>query len=260
MLQIAERELQEMRELVLKKNQELQKVATNRLHPEATISVDCEGGEDGEGGEGGEGGDTSADIIDDIMLLNEEVEVQDRHLTVTRRHLKALSEILKQARFEDICETDEHTASAELAIQLASEFTHLKQTEKKLHQVVTSLEGLRKELDPSATATPLRYMLQLPPQQSAQDEGEMQRWLHTLPDRLTGKTNCEMRLELSILRECCAFAERLEQRLAVFCGGALSMQARGRGGGGWEGLAEELAGVDFLPLQHHWMQAQFRWV
>lgn len=110
-----------------------------------------------------EAGNSPADLIDDIMLLNEEVEVQDAHVTSTRRKLQNLADILRQAQFEDIGKKEEYTASAELAMELVINFDRLKSLEEKLFKLVKSLGELQKRRDP--TATPLHYMLQVPPSQ-----------------------------------------------------------------------------------------------
>lgn len=83
---------------------------------------------------------------------------------------------------------------------------------------------------------------------------ERGRWLHLLPDRLTGKTNCEMRLELLLLKECYKYGVALQERLTAFYNRAMVAH------GGWELLMEELAGCDFTPLQDNWLTDEFRCV
>lgn len=69
-----------------------------------------------------------------------------------------------------------------------------------------------------------------------------QRWVHTLPDRLTAKTNCELRLELTLLKEFLHFAQCLKEKLESFYSQATSQHS-------WEQLVEGLASLDFQPLQ-----------
>ena len=81
---------------------------------------------------------------------------------------------------------------------------------------------------------------------------ERESWLHVLPDRLTGKTNTEMRLELLLLKESYRYGVALQERLAAFYNRAMLAH------GGWELLMEELASCDFTPLQDNWLTAEFR--
>ena len=197
-------------------------------------------------------GTSPADLIDDIMLLDEEVEVMDAHTSIVRRRLKNLAGTIMNAQYEDIGERDEHRASAELALELLSRFSQLKNMEFKLHDLVRSLEGLRKRHN--YRGAPLQYMLQLPPLKSKEEIEEKKTWLHALQDKLTGKSNCEMSVEVLLLQENCRYAEQLEQRVATLYRRALTSH------GGWEQLLDELAGYDFIPLQDHWMQAEFRYI
>lgn len=116
---------------------------------------------DKEGEEGG-GEDPVADLIDDIMLLNEEVESQDGHVTTMRRHLHSLAEVLQDAHLEELGERDEHAAAAKLALELVKTYSQLKTLEAKLLEQLQSI-GDQTNRDP--LSTPLPYMLQLPPTQ-----------------------------------------------------------------------------------------------
>ena len=167
-----------------------------------------------------EEGVSPGDVIDDIMLLNEEVEVLDEHVTIVRRQLKKLAEVISHAQYEDIGEQDEYEAAARLALELSSQYHHFKSLEAKLHEIVGSLEALRQEH--GFSDAPLQYMMQLPPLRAAavgeeRDRGgeEREAWLHTLSDRLTGKTNCEMRVEGCLLGEMVKYAEEMQQRWEV---------------------------------------------
>ena len=191
--QAEEEELKAKRELLLEKNRRLDSLDTEMQ----VVSLEAYGGES-EGEDELEGctreGNSSADLIDDIMLLNEEVEAMDAHLTAIRKQLQSLAEVVKSGQREDIGERDEYQAAAELAFELVSNFRRLKELESKLHEVVKSLEELRKKQNFSDT--PLPYTLQLPPLQSPGELELRGAWLHTLPDKLTGKTNCEMQVRV----------------------------------------------------------------
>ena len=116
---------------------------------------------DKEGEEGGEENPV-ADLIDDIMLLNEEVESQDGHVTTMRRHLHSLAEVLQEAHLEELGERDEHVAATKLALELVKTYSQLKTLEAKLLEQLQSI-GDQTSRDP--LSTPLPYMLQLPPAQ-----------------------------------------------------------------------------------------------
>ena len=112
--------------------------------------------------EDGGGEDPVADLIDDIMLLNEEVESQDGHVTTMRRHLHSLAEVLQEAHLEEMGERDEHAVAAKLALELIKTYSQLKTLEAKLLEQLQSI-GDQTSRDP--LSTPLPYMLQLPPTQ-----------------------------------------------------------------------------------------------
>ena len=149
-IQVNEEELKQNRELLLEKNRKLDDptISTPSLDPEEEME---------------DVGDEKSDLYDDIMMLNEEVELQDSHVCRVRGHLKKLGEVLRQAQNEDIGETDEYRASAELAVALVTQFAKYKGLERKLNKVVASITELQKKAE--VDATPLSYMLQLPPTQ-----------------------------------------------------------------------------------------------
>ena len=68
-----------------------------------------------------------------------------------------------------------------------------------------------------------------------------------MPDRLTEKTNCELRLELILAQEVVEFGHLLQEKLKILHSHTLSQQ-------GWGALMEELASLDFQPLQEYWME------
>ena len=110
----------------------------------------------------GKEGEPVADLIDDIMLLNEEVESQDGHVTTMRRHLHNLAEVLQEAHLEELGERDEYVAATKLALELVKTYSQLKILEANLLEQLQSI-GDQTSRDP--LSTPLPYMLQLPPAQ-----------------------------------------------------------------------------------------------
>ena len=79
---------------------------------------------------------------------------------------------------------------------------------------------------------------------------ERQRWIHMLPDRLTAKTNCEMRVELVLTREAVLYGQSLQEKLGLLSTQSLSHQ-------GWEQLLEQLATLDFQLLQELYTEAGY---
>ena len=158
-------------------------------------------------------GESPGDVINEIISLNEEVDDLDEDVTLIRSQVKKLAGIISHAQYEDIGEEDEYEAAAKIATDLSSDYLHFKSVETKLHEIIQSLEELRQE--GSLSDTPLQYIMQLPPMRAGdkkEEGGEKGVWLHTLPDRLTGKTNCEMRVEHCLLKEMITYAEELQQR------------------------------------------------
>lgn len=236
-----ERELEGKREQLLEKNALFAAL-------EKTQAQEVGGAEDGEDPSGGI---SPVDLVDDIMLLNEEVEMLDGHVTMLRRCTRQLSEVHRSTSFEDVDEGAAQRTSAALALQLASCYSRLKSLDWQLRELVASLENQRKQH--AFSDTPLQYALQLPPPTERSEVEERRAWLHTLPDRLTGKTNCEMRVELLVLESSCRVAEELQISLT-------SLQSSTNSGHvHWEGLLDELASYDFSPLHDQWLlKATFR--
>ena len=68
--------------------------------------------------------------------------------------------------------------------------------------------------------------------------------MHVLPDRLTAKSSCELRVELAVAEEMVRHGETLQREL-----GGLYSHALSRLGQGWEVSVEKLAALDFQLLQ-----------
>ena len=175
-VQVKEVELKCKRELLLEKNQKLDAISStaNRLDPEESKDKNVEE-------------DPLSELVDDIMLLNEEVESQDSHVTTLRRHLHSLADVLQQAHREELGERDEHQASAELALQLVKTYSQVKTLETKLLQ---QLESIGEQMSRDPLSTPLPYMLQLPPTQvriHGRNHESMQLLVHSLVHSLSRK-------------------------------------------------------------------------
>ena len=194
--------------------------------------------------------DSPTDIADDIMILNEEIETLDARVFSAAKRLGFLDKVVKNRIYEDMGELDEHESSIQLSRALVSAYEECKGLEAKLHSIATEFEVLRKRYN--FTDAPISYMVQLPPLRSPEEVGHNKRWLHLLPDQLTAKTNCEMELEVAILKDCCRHADKLHRHWTVLHNKALSSH------GNWEPLLDELAQFDLSPLHDQWMQASFR--
>ena len=204
------------RELLLEKNTTLGEFSNTSPPTTTANTLQLEPAEAEGDQQQDEVGESPTDVINDIMSLNEEVEVMDEDITLVRKQLKKLAEVISHAQYEDIGEEDEYEAAAKLSGELSSDYHNFKSVESKLHEIVRSFEQLRQEK--GFSDTPLQYMMQLPPLRDGEGGRkeragrEREEWLHTLTDRLTGKTNCEMRVEICLLQEMTNYAEELQQR------------------------------------------------
>lgn len=158
--------------------------------------------------------------------------------------------IVREAQTEEVGEKNKEIAAAQLAADLSSHFITLKSLEEEIHQLLSSLENQRRREE--SGGSPLSYMLQLPPPPSHVEVVEKSCWLHTLPDKLTGKTNCEMRLELGLMKECTEQAKAVHRRVYELLTWSQASHVD------WGRLLDELAMLDFATLRDDWMQLEFR--
>ena len=142
-MQAVEDTLAETRKLLLEKNQKLSPLPEAQRHVEKKAE-----------------GESSADLIEDMMLLNEEAEAKEEELARLKKHLRCLVSILQCARSEDMQQKNEHREAAELALQLVGKLAKYQQIVKDLNAMVDSV-GLSSKQD-GRLDTPLQYMLQLP--------------------------------------------------------------------------------------------------
>ena len=119
----------------------------------------------------------------------------------------------------------------------------MKELDTNIHSIITSLEDIRKSqhLD----STPLGYMLQLKP---SQDSKEIAEWVHVLGDRLTGKTNVEMRIENCILIGHLSIAQQLMDRV-----NEVYKWVQDTRGIDWERVLDQLVGLEFSVVRDDWM-------
>ena len=123
--------------------------------------------------------------------------------------------------------------------------------EEETHVSIQTLESIRGPED-----TPISYMLQMTP---AKDKGkakendkedETGKWVHLLSDRLTGKTNCEMRVELHLLEVAISHASQLTKRASEVC-----QWVRETRGFDWDHVTDELLGMDLSVFNDEWIKS-----
>lgn len=102
-----------------------------------------------------------------------------------------IDDILIKAQSEEIGEENSYKSAAIIATDLQRNFTEYKELQYSIYTLLSSLNN---------EGTPITYMLQIKPHPQGKDEmNEAIKWTHVLPDKLTGKTNVEMRVENILL-------------------------------------------------------------
>ena len=140
-----------------------------------------------------ESDDTTPDTLDDIMLLNNEVEQLDDHVTSLRQHLQSLTELSRRAQIEEVNNQVTVENCHRDARELLKVYREFKSGQFKLH------ECLEKAENSSEPDMGLAYLLQLPPLQNDKEITDVVSCLHLLPDRITAKTSLELAVEIKLL-------------------------------------------------------------
>ena len=141
-----------------------------------------------------ENDDTTPDILDDIMLLNNEVEQLDDHVTSLRQHLQSLGELSRQAQMEEMNEKITVENCQRDARELVKIYGEFKSEQFKLHKYLEKADNSNSGPDMG-----LAYLLQLPPLQNDQEMNDVISCLHLLPDHITAKTSLELVIEIKLL-------------------------------------------------------------
>jgi hypothetical protein len=136
-------------------------------------------------------------VVEDIMVLNEEIGYSEVTLKKLRKRNQSLVEITKKAVFEDVGESSEFDSAADLSSHILAEVSACHALEGEIHQCVREIELNTPRAN--STGTPLSYLMQMPPLREKNEIEREQKYIHLLADKLTPKTNCEMRLELLLL-------------------------------------------------------------
>lgn len=111
--------------------------------------------------------------------------------------------------------------------------------------------------------TPISYMLQMTPKKgndtkdnSNCNSSNVAEWAHVLSDRLTGKTNCEMRVELVVMETILSHASQLTKRASEVC----QWVRETRGGFDWDNVTDQLLGMDLSVFNDDWIQGNNIWL
>lgn len=187
------------------------------------------------------------------------VHVYINHIIIHVCVCVCVGEILWKAQEEDMNDNDQYESAKEVAMELQRQLKTLKAMEADAHQSIRLLEEIRGPED-----TPLSYMLQLTPAKkrrpSNSDEEEdcsgssndvTTDRIHLLSDELTGKTNCEMRLELLIFDSAVSHASHLIKRVSEVC----QWVTETRRGFDWDNVTDQLLGVDLSVFNTDWLQS-----
>ena len=156
-------------------------------------------------------------------------------------------DIAQEVQCVDIGDKDRGKLASKLAEDLSLQFTQFRAQKEEIHKYLSTIETQR--LSEKKRGLPLNYMLQLAPQASNSNAEE---WIHTLPDKLTGKTSCEMRLELCLMKECINQIEALHEKVRKLVSSSSSSHVN------WSRLTNELSLLDFTILQDDWLQLEFK--
>ena len=156
-------------------------------------------------------------------------------------------DIAQEVQCVDTGDKNRGKLASKLAEDLSLLFTQFRAQKEEIHKFLSTIETQR--ISEKKKGLPLNYMLQLAPQASYSN---MEEWIHTLPDRLTGKTSCEMRLELYLMKEYTNQIESLREKVCKLLSSSNSSHVN------WGRLTNELSLLDFTVLHDDWLQLEFK--
>jgi len=144
-----------------------------------------------------ENDDVNSDTLDDIMILNDEVEQLDDHMTSLRQHLQCLMELNRRAQMEELSDQVMAENCQQDARELVKVYREFKSEQSQLHKYI---EEAGKSINISTSSDMgLAYLLQMPPLQSREEISNVVSCLHLLPDYITAKTSLELVVEVKLL-------------------------------------------------------------
>ena len=175
------------------------------------------------------------------------------YMYVCMLYILVTADIFHKAQSEDIGDIDSFESSKSLSTELQDKFISFKRMESKFHSSLQNLEQIRKSK--GLGDTPITYMLQMTPAKDkktfGKDDDKDEQWIHVLADKLTGKTNCEMRVELCILDVCLSHAHQLTQRAEEVCQWVNETR-----GFNWDKVIDELIVLDLSVFNDEWMNTE----
>lgn len=155
-------------------------------------------------------------------------------------------------------ESNPYKGAAITAADLKRNATEFQELSFSIHTLLLSLEELRQS-DASTNETPLSYMLQIqqPKNQTKDEMIKAAEWIHVLGDKLTGKTNTEMRLENFILQALLPSVRLLLQQVTDLCTRVKETRVLVE----WDSIVGQLVSMDTSVLKEDWMDCEdFRYV
>ena len=167
-------------------------------------------------------------------------------------------DILIKAHSEEMGESNPYKGAAITAADLKRNATEFQELSFSIHTLLLSLEELRQS-DASTNETPLSYMLQIqqPKNQTKDEMIKVTEWIHVLGDKLTGKTNTEMRLENFILQALLPSVRLLLQQVTDLCTRVKETRVLVE----WDSIVGQLVSMDTSVLKEDWMDCEdFRYV
>ena len=169
-----------------------------------------------------------------------------------------IDDILIKAHSEEMGESNPYKGAAITAADLKRNAAEFQELSFSIHTLLLSLEELRQS-DASTNETPLSYMLQIqqPKNQTKDEMIKATEWIHVLGDKLTGKTNTEMRLENFILQALLPFVRLLLQQVTDLCTRVKETRVLVE----WDSIVGQLVSMDTSVLKEDWMDCEdFRYV
>ncbi|XP_019856326.1 PREDICTED: protein kibra-like [Amphimedon queenslandica] len=235
-------EIKEKRALILCKSEELSSQKSLGTLEKTQESIDAEFNEDGE---------PSGDIVEDMMILNEETQELEATIHRTQYQLQELNNILSKAQSEEIGESNAYKGATIIAADLKRNATEFQELIFSIQALLLSLEELHQS---DTNETPLSYMLQLqqPKHQTKEEMTRTTEWIHVLGDKLTGKTNTEMRLENLILQILLPSVRLLLQQVTDLCKKVKETRVLVD----WDGIVGQLVSMDMSVLKEEWIHCE----
>ena len=148
-------------------------------------------------------------------------------------------------------ESNPYKGAAIIAADLKRNTTEFQELIFSIRALLLSLEELHQS---DTNETPLSYMLQLqqPKHQTKEEMIRTAEWMHVLGDKLTGKTNTEMRLENLILQILLPSVRLLLQQVTDLCKRVKETRVLVD----WDSIVGQLVSMDMSVLKEEWINCE----